>query len=90
MKASWSDYPNNIGHFYDMGCMRCHEGRHISENGDKITHACSACHIILAQGNNIPASETMSSNGLEFKHPVDIDLAWQEIGCYECHTGVQP
>jgi hypothetical protein len=28
--------------------------------------------------------------GLPFIHPEDIDEAWKEMGCYECHTGTQP
>lgn len=90
MKARWSDYPNNIGHFYNIGCMRCHEGKHTADNGTTITHTCTACHIILSQGNIDAGELMMLSGGLEFKHPVEIDEAWREIGCYECHTGEQP
>jgi len=70
--------------------MRCHEGKHVSDEGNTITHTCTACHIILSQGDSKSTQLVMSSEGLEFKHPEDIDLAWQEMGCYECHTGVQP
>jgi hypothetical protein len=31
-----------------------------------------------------------SSDGLNFKHPEDIDEAWLEMGCHECHEGTQP
>jgi hypothetical protein len=90
MHAKWSDYPNNIGHFYTVGCMRCHEGNHTSKSGSTITHTCTACHIILAQGNIEQSTSEMTTEGFEFKHPVDIGEAWREVGCYECHTGQQP
>ncbi len=90
MKARWSDYPNNIGHFYTAGCMRCHEGKHESEQGDAITHDCTACHKILSQGSGEMAQFTTGAEGLEFRHPVDMGEAWREMGCYECHGGTQP
>jgi hypothetical protein len=90
MKVNWSHYPNNIGHFYSTGCMRCHLGNHKSEDGITITHDCRACHIIMAQGSGDRAEVSVTQEGLEFEHPVDIDQAWKEVGCYECHTGVQP
>jgi hypothetical protein len=90
MKANWSHYLDNIGHFYDKGCMRCHLGNHKSEDGITVTHDCRACHIILSQGAGEAFNVSVSQEGLEFKHPVDIDGVWQEIGCYECHSGTQP
>jgi hypothetical protein len=89
MKARWSAYPNNIGHFYSVGCMRCHLGNHKSDDGKTLTHDCTACHTILGQG---AASGELSTaeKGLEFQHPEDIGDTWKETGCYECHSGVQP
>ncbi|MCP4583583.1 MAG: cytochrome C [candidate division Zixibacteria bacterium] len=90
MKVLWSEYPENIGHFTDIGCMRCHSGNHESEEGLRISTDCNTCHIILSQGSGDRAEVSTSQEGLEFHHPEDIDLAWQEMGCHECHTGVQP
>lgn len=88
MKARWSAYPNNVGHFNDKGCMRCHGGSHQTADGIKISHDCNACHTIMMQGTDGAAERDSTGNGLEFKHPVDIDNAWKETGCYECHQGV--
>jgi hypothetical protein len=90
MKVRWSVYPNNIGHFSDIGCMRCHDGLHESQDGAVITHDCDACHTIIAQGPAGDLERATTAAGLEFKHPEDIDRVWKEWGCYECHTGVQP
>ncbi len=90
MKANWTHYLDNIGHFYDKGCMRCHLGDHKTEDGITITHDCRACHSIMSQGAGETFEVSVSQEGLEFKHPVDIDEAWREIGCYECHSGTQP
>jgi len=86
MKVRWDEYPENIGHFANSGCFRCHDGNHVSETGEVITHDCNSCHSILSQGNDGDA-KVVDLDGLEFKHPVDIDEAWRETPCSECHTG---
>ena len=90
MKVRWSEYPNNIGHFYWPGCMRCHEGNHANSEGTPITHKCDACHTIMAQGSGKNKMVSSDEAGLEFVHPEDIDEAWRDTGCYECHDGTQP
>jgi nitrate/TMAO reductase-like tetraheme cytochrome c subunit len=92
MKARWSDYPNNIGHFMTRGCMRCHDGGHKASNGSVIPNDCRTCHIILSQGGG-DLSKVRSEDlgtGIDFTHPVDIGEAWRGGVCYECHEGVQP
>ena len=92
MKARWSDYPDNIGHFISRGCMRCHDGNHKAENGSVIPNDCHTCHIILSQGSG-GLSNVIRENlkeGMDFSHPVDIEDAWQGGVCYECHEGVEP
>ncbi|UCH85092.1 MAG: NapC/NirT family cytochrome c [Candidatus Latescibacterota bacterium] len=90
MKVRWGDYVDNIGHFIYPGCMRCHEGKHISEDGWVLTRDCKSCHSILAQGSDDNIQLASTPEGLEFAHPEDIGEEWRETGCYECHTGVQP
>jgi hypothetical protein len=90
MKVRWEAYPNNLGHFSNPGCMRCHEGNHVSKDGKTISRECNGCHTILAQGSGERAMMSKTMDGLEFVHPEDIDEAWREMGCHECHSGTQP
>jgi len=90
MNAQWSDYPTHAGHFDSIGCMRCHTGNHVSEDGHRVTASCEACHVILAQGDGAGYEAASIAEGLEFRHPVDIAEMWREVGCWECHQGVQP
>ncbi|MEE9271026.1 MAG: NapC/NirT family cytochrome c [Candidatus Krumholzibacteria bacterium] len=90
MKVRWEHYPDNIGHFIFPGCMRCHDGNKVSDEGWVITRDCKTCHSILSQGSGERAQMATSQDGLEFVHPEDIDEEWRETGCYECHTGTQP
>ena len=87
MKVKWDVYPDNLGHFLSPGCYRCHNGKFVSrEDGSTITNDCTACHTIISQGPG-NAGHTISPDGLEFKHPVDIEGEWRETGCSECHDG---
>ena len=48
MKMTWGVHPNNIGHNDFPGCFRCHDGSHVSADGQAISNDCSACHNLLA------------------------------------------
>ena len=84
MKANWKVYPDNIGHSIFPGCIRCHDGEHVSDGGRKISHDCNTCHVIIAQG---PERElrSVSAQGLDFVHPGG-DIG-KELMCSNCHQG---
>ncbi len=90
MGVRWSAYPDDIGHFYFKGCMRCHDGKHASETGALVSRDCNQCHTILAQGSGERYATAANPEGLPFDHPEDIGDEWQNTGCWECHSGVQP
>lgn len=84
MRVSWKNHLDNIGHMYYLGCFRCHDGKHVSDDGKVLTKDCNSCHTILSQSfENEPVR--LSLNGLEYKHPVDIGNDWKEVNCSECH-----
>jgi len=87
MKVSWAEYPDHIGHMITPGCFRCHNGDHENEQGRVISRDCNTCHTIIAQGPGREVNQ-ISSGGLDFQHPEDIDEEWKETRCDECHTGV--
>jgi nitrate/TMAO reductase-like tetraheme cytochrome c subunit len=85
MKVDWRTHPANIGHFYFPGCFRCHDGNHVSADGKVITKNCNACHTVLSELES-GAPLIGSTEGVSFKHPVDIgDLS--QVSCSDCHTG---
>ncbi len=86
MKVRWSAYPNNIGHMTDLGCFRCHDGKHASADGTVISNDCNSCHAILYQGPDA-VPQMLAGAGLPFEHPEDIGDAWKEMNCVECHSG---
>lgn len=88
MKVNWEGYPNHIGHIEFNGCFRCHDGNHESASGKVISRDCNLCHTILAQGTTANYETTTVDNSLEFRHPVDIDRAWEEMACSDCHSNL--
>jgi hypothetical protein len=87
MKTDYRARENNLSHFVNDGCFRCHAGNMVSAEGDTISSACSTCHLIVAQGPSEDLSQLESSiTGMEFQHPEDIGDAWKETKCTDCHT----
>jgi nitrate/TMAO reductase-like tetraheme cytochrome c subunit len=85
MNVSWKKFSDNIGHMYYPGCFRCHDGKHVSEDGKVLSRDCNVCHTILAQQFEKQGLR-MSLNGVGYQHPVDIGNAWKEMNCSECHN----
>ena len=55
MKVTWNTYPDHIGHKQSPGCFRCHDKKHATEDGEKITKKCDTCHSLLADEEEDPA-----------------------------------
>jgi hypothetical protein len=87
MKVRWDVYPENNRHLSFKGCFRCHDGKHTSAEGRVVTHDCTSCHTILAQGRPDALEYAQEADGLTFRHPVDIGGMWRQISCSECHGG---
>lgn len=85
MGVNWKKYPDNIGHMYDRGCFRCHDGKHVSDEGKVLSKDCNICHTILAQQFERDTLR-IALGGVDYKHPVDIGDAWKEIDCSDCHN----
>jgi nitrate/TMAO reductase-like tetraheme cytochrome c subunit len=84
MKLNWQTHPNNLGHFYFVGCFRCHDGQHLSADGRVVSRDCNQCHSLLSQSDAVTAYGTVPP--ATFQHPVDIgDLT--QVNCADCHTG---
>jgi NapC/NirT cytochrome c family, N-terminal region len=91
MKVRWDVYPNNIGHMEFIGCFRCHNDTHRSQENRVIRKDCNLCHDITAQGPPDKMEYSPINTSLQFKHPDEgTGDAWKEMKCVECHTGLNP
>lgn len=85
MRTNWRAFPDNTDHMYAKGCFRCHDDKHVSEDGKrKISSDCNSCHTILSQGKG--QSLQVDRNGLTFQHPIDIGEEWKTTMCKDCHV----
>jgi hypothetical protein len=51
MKTTWKSNPDHIGHTQGgAGCFRCHDGKHVSDDGQVIRQDCNLCHSRPAFG----------------------------------------
>jgi hypothetical protein len=85
MGVSWKHFPDNLGHMYYKGCFRCHDGKHVSQEGKVLSRDCNTCHTILAQKFEKDTLR-ISLGGIDYQHPVDIGDAWKEMNCSDCHN----
>jgi hypothetical protein len=84
MQVSWKDFPDHIGHLYSPGCFRCHDGRHVSDDGVTLSKDCNLCHVIIAQQFE-KQRERLSLSGLDYRHPGELGNAWKDLCCSDCH-----
>jgi hypothetical protein len=55
MKVTWNLYPNHIGHQDSPGCFRCHDNKHKTETGEKVSKKCGTCHnLVVDEESNSP------------------------------------
>ena len=85
MNVDWQTYPDNIGHKISPGCFRCHDGRHVAENGRTISHACETCHTFLNPVED-EGKSTLLQEG-EFVHSPLLEGRHAELRCDRCHSG---
>jgi nitrate/TMAO reductase-like tetraheme cytochrome c subunit len=95
-KSDWSTHPNNIGHKDSPGCFRCHDGKHLNEQGEAIRLECNLCHSIpVVSGPSDFVTDIEISRGPEPEshlNPNWIGLHNQVINetCANCHTTEDP
>ncbi len=86
METDYRVRENNLSHFVNDGCFRCHDGVKESQWGEQLSRDCNSCHLVIAQGPTDNRENLESSiAGLEFTHPEEIDELWKEMKCTGCH-----
>lgn len=87
LKTDYRARTNNLSHFVNDGCFRCHNNDLQTETGLTISADCESCHAIVAQGptDDLTALEDDLA-GLEFEHPANIGGVWKTVKCTQCHN----
>lgn len=84
MKISWKDFPDNAGHLYSLGCFRCHDGKHVSNDGRVLSRDCSTCHLLLTYTVDQTKGQAVFTLA-SYPHPVDIGDSYKDMNCSDCH-----
>lgn len=84
MKVNWKSYPDNIGHMISPGCFRCHDGKHVSSDGEQIRFSCDLCHDIVVPSDAVGGAVAYAES---FGHSFELDGAHKALRCDECHDG---
>ena len=86
MKETWKSYPSQSGHMYSLGCFRCHDGKHKSDDGTVLTKDCSLCHLLIKKRMEKEKKKAVLSEETN-PHPVDVGDSYKEMNCSDCHGG---
>ncbi len=95
-KIGWYTHVNNIGHEDSPGCFRCHDGKHLNEQGEAIRLECNLCHsipVVVGPSDFVanieisrgPEPEShLNPNWISLHHDV------LDASCENCHTTSDP
>jgi hypothetical protein len=73
MRVVWNTYPNHIGHQQSPGCFRCHDNKHKTDTGEKISKKCGTCHNVIAEDES--DSSVLQELGLQEAPPAAEEAA---------------
>ena len=95
-KSDWTSHPDNIGHKNSPGCFRCHDGSHLSSEGEAIRLECNLCHAVpvVAEAGDFLAEIEISRGPEPENH---LNTNWISLHhlvydstCSNCHTIEDP
>ncbi|MGE5895023.1 MAG: cytochrome C [bacterium] len=89
MKVNWRAFPDNSGHLYSPGCFRCHDGKHVSEDGKVLSKDCNLCHVLIKSQVGEERKAALLTVD-PYPHPVDIGDSYRETNCSDCHGAASP
>jgi hypothetical protein len=95
-KANWDTHPDNVGHMKSPGCFRCHDGKHLNNNGEAIRLECNLCHSIpVVAGPNDFVTRIEISRGPEpeshlHANWIALHRDTFDATCSNCHTTEDP
>ncbi len=95
-KMDWNTHPDNAQHLDSPGCFRCHDGKHLTQQGEAVRLECNLCHSVpvVTSGKAIVA-DIQISRGVEpesHKSSNWISLHRESFDqtCKSCHTVEDP
>jgi hypothetical protein len=93
--VTWESFPDHNKHKDFAGCFRCHDGKHLSDDGESIRLHCNICHSIpeTVTGDDRPPQMPLAyiqepASHLETNFMADHRFQASDE-CVECHGEVE-
>jgi hypothetical protein len=93
--VTWRSFPDNGRHSEFAGCFRCHDGKHLSPEGESIRLHCNICHsvpVVVGLGERPPEMPVTyiqePESHLQANYMADHRFQADD-SCVECHGEVE-
>ena len=91
-EIDWDSHPDNLGHKDDPGCFRCHDGKHLTTEGEAVRLECNICHSVpvIGSANQLTTNIELVSGPEPVSHTLTTWMALhgrvKDNSCKACHT----
>lgn len=95
-KFDWNAHPDNAQHKFSAGCMRCHDGKHLTTSGESVRLECNLCHsipVVSASSQfitNIEISRGPEPESHRSSNWISLHRDYFDSTCKDCHTVGDP
>ncbi|MHB0922988.1 MAG: NapC/NirT family cytochrome c [Bellilinea sp.] len=93
---NWNTHPDNAQHKFSPGCLRCHDGKHLTVTGEAVRLECNLCHSIpVVSASDEFITDIEISRGPEpeshlSSNWISLHREYFDSTCVSCHTVEDP
>ncbi len=95
-KFNWDSHPDNAQHKFSPGCLRCHDGKHLTNSGEAVRLECNLCHSVPVVADaeqfltNIEISRGPEPESHTSSNWISLHREYFDETCVSCHTVEDP
>jgi hypothetical protein len=95
-KFNWDAHPDNAQHKFSPGCLRCHDGKHLTSTGESVRLECNLCHSVPVVADaeqfltNIEISRGPEPESHTSSNWISLHRDYFDATCVSCHTVEDP
>ncbi len=95
-KFNWDAHPDNAQHKFSPGCLRCHDGKHLTTGGEAVRLECNLCHSVPVVATaeqfltNIEISRGPEPESHTNSNWISLHRDYFDSSCVSCHTVEDP
>ena len=92
----WNSHPDNAQHKFSPGCLRCHDGKHLTTSGEAVRLECNLCHSVPVVSSsdefitNIEISRGPEPESHLSTNWISLHREYFDSTCVSCHTVEDP